>query len=508
MINIVVGNVYSKIEGGLPSVVVDKLYDTLAFTQDGYIFSDAYKSGYWDGKKHLFYKKSQRFLTGLISYVREILDNYNIEYTIEDDVDRVVPKPNMDLSMIDIAGPGKGGDLWKHQKMAVALAKKKGRGVFQVSTGGGKTLIVSGIIAALNVRPFCFFVLSKDLMYQAQEELERTLLDNNYGRKIKVGVVGDGKCDIRDINVVMIQSAVQALGEEYTPMDSDEESQYVNTSEVKDNKEKIVELLNNTKGWYFDECQHLSAPTAQSVSKNTPNAYYRYGGSATPYRDDGADILIEAVTGRKFISVTASYLIKQGVLMKPDIHIIPVKMQTKNLFDEDRAKAPTSGNYNSVYKNFIVENAYRNNLIKELTDEFVSQGMSVLILVKQIKHGEILQNLLPYSEFLQGETNTDIRKDVIDALRNKDLLCGIATSLADEGLNIKSLNVIILAGGGKSSTKAFQRVGRVLRISEGKKDAIAIDFYDDAPYLRKHSRRRIKLYNSEEEFNIIKHSDD
>ena len=506
MVNIIVGNVYSKIDGNLPCDVIEKLYDTLAYTQDGYVFSDAYKSGYWDGKKHLFYKKGQRFLTGLFSYVKEILDNHNIQYSIEDN--RKVPIPNMDLSFVDVAGPGMGGDLWKHQKMTVALAKKKGRGVFQVSTGGGKTLIVSSIIAELDVRPFCFFVLSKDLMYQAQEELERTLLDNNYGRKIKVGIVGDGKCDIRDINVVMIQSAVQALGGEYSPMD-DEEPQYVNTSEVKDNKEKIVELLTNTKGWYFDECQHLSAPTAQLVSKNTPNAYYRYGGSATPYRDDGADILIEAVTGRKFISVTASYLIRQGVLIKPDIHIIPVKMQTKDIsnFDEDKAKAPTSGNYNSVYKNFVVENAYRNNLIKELTDEFVSQGMSVLILVKQIKHGEILQNLLPYSEFLQGETNTDIRREVIDALREKTLLCGIATSLADEGLNIKSLNVIILAGGGKSSTKAFQRIGRVLRRCEGKKNAIAVDFYDDAPYLRKHSKRRIKLYNSEEEFNIIRHSD-
>jgi len=503
MVVIEVENLYSRIKGNLPIAVKDILYNQLSYTLEGYVFADAYQAGHWDGKTHLFYKKQQSFLTGLLSYVREILYKNNIPYEIVDLRQKSIP--NMQLSLIDLGGVS-GGQLWDHQALTITKAVEKTRGVFEVSTGGGKTIIVSGIIVSLQVRPFIFFVLSKDLMYQAQRELEMTILDENYGRKIEVGIVGDGKCKIRDINIVMVQSAVQALGEEYVSSD-DEEAPFTETSEVKDHKEDIVQLLGTCKGWYFDECQHLSAPTAQLMAKNTPNAYYRYGGSATPYRDDGADILIEAVTGKKFISISASYLIKKGILMKPKIHMIPINTyeeHSKSNIEDERQSALVT-NYNSVYKNYIVENEYRNDIIIKTAEELNVQKLSVLILVKHIKHGEILQSMMPESEFIQGNTPAEERQEVIDRLREKTLLCVIATTLADEGLDIKTLNAIIVAGSGKSSTKAFQRIGRVLRIAEGKRDAIAVDFYDKAPYIRAHSKRRLKLYRSEEEFDIIMH---
>ena len=504
MVKVIVKNLHSNIDGFLPEKVTNQLYDTLSYTIEGYHFAEAYQAGHWDGRKRLYHKSGQNFLTGLVSYVREILDANGIQYTMQDT--RVMPAPSIDLSLVDVAGPDQPNELWKHQILAVKTAVKKTRGVFQVSTGGGKTSIVAAIIAALGVRPFCFFVLSKDLMIQARDSLEATLLDNNYGRKIEVGIIGDGKCEIKDINVVMVQSAVQALDGEYVPLDDEDRPiKATEVSDMADHKELIVELLNNCQGWYFDECQHLSAPTAQLVSQNTPNAYYRYGGSATPYRDDGAEILIEAVTGRKFVSIPASYLIRSKILMKPKIHVIPI-----NSYQEDQAQAKdkgalTSANYNSIYKKYIVENEYRNLMIVRLTQEFNSQNLSTLILVKQIKHGEILQDLIPGAEFIQGNTSSDIRKAVIDGLRDKSILCVIATSLADEGLDIKTLNTIIVAGSGKSSTRAFQRVGRVLRTFPGKEDAIVVDFWDNAPYVKNHSKRRVKLYEFEEEFEIIKH---
>lgn len=501
MVVIQVGNVYSTIKGELPSYIKRILYDQLSYSLDGYTFSDAYRSGYWDGKYHLFNRRKQSFLTGLLSYVREILQKYNVPHTLNDIRQR--PIEEMDLTLVNIGGED-GGELWEHQLITIERAINRTRGVFEVSTGGGKTTIAAGIIAALNVSPFVFFVLNKDLMYQAQEYLERVLRDNKSGKNIEIGIVGDGKCQIRDINVVMIQSAVRALGEEYIPID--EEMSVTNTSEVDENRESILKLLNECKGWYFDECQHLSAPTAQLVAKNTPNAYYRYGGSATPYRDDGADILIEAVTGRKFVSISASYLIRKGVLMKPVIHIIPIDTyDSAKKEKDDKHKSVFSNNYNSIYKHFIVENEYRNNIIARIVEDLNSQNLSAMVLVKHIKHGNILHDLIPRSEFIQGNTPANIRQELIDKLRNKEILCLIATTLADEGLDIKTLNAIIIAGSGKSSTRAFQRIGRVLRIAPGKKNAIAVDFYDKAPYLRAHSKRRLKLYESEEEFEIVFH---
>lgn len=66
------------------------------------------------------------------------------------------------------------------------------------------------------------------------------------------------------------------------------------------------------------------------------------------------------------------------------------------------------------------------------------------------------------------------------------------------------LDALILAGAGKSPTRALQRIGRVIRSNSGKKDAVVIDFFDDVKYLRAHSKRREKLYRSEAEFQVIK----
>ena len=38
----------------------------------------------WDGRNHLFSVKTGKFLTGLLPYVQEALQQYNIPYDIED----------------------------------------------------------------------------------------------------------------------------------------------------------------------------------------------------------------------------------------------------------------------------------------------------------------------------------------------------------------------------------------------------------------------------------------
>jgi superfamily II DNA or RNA helicase len=65
------------------------------------------------------------------------------------------------------------------------------------------------------------------------------------------------------------------------------------------------------------------------------------------------------------------------------------------------------------------------------------------------------------------------------------------------------MDVIIMAGGGKSNKQTVQRVGRALRKSEGKSKAMIIDFYDaDNGMLERHSKARLKTYKKESEFEI------
>jgi len=159
--------------------------------------------------------------------------------------------------------------------------------------------------------------------------------------------------------------------------------------------------------------------------------------------------------------------------------------------------------YANIYKQAIIENSHRNNKIVELAERFIKSGRKILILVKQIKHGKMLENLIHESIFMYGETGKKKRKAHLDKMRKGEPQITIASVIFDEGIDVRPLDTLILAGGGKSPTRALQRIGRILRPYEGKKGAIAVDFMDNCKYMQSHSKKRLSIYRTEEEFEII-----
>ena len=203
--------------------------------------------------------------------------------------------------------------------------------------------------------------------------------------------------------------------------------------------------------------------------------------------------MIEAAAGYKILKVDSSYLIQKDYLVRPRIYFIPI---TSHQRSKRYIRYPT------VYTNEIVENQVRNQIISEIAKRYASEELTVLILVTQIKHGKILNTLLPDAILLTGKDRSGFRTQTLDALREGTQKIVIATTLADEGLDIPGLQVLIQAGAGKSETRALQRIGRALRKTPTKNKAIVIDFFDHAPFLELHSRRRLEIYQTEEEFDV------
>ena len=214
--------------------------------------------------------------------------------------------------------------------------------------------------------------------------------------------------------------------------------------------------------------------------------------SATPWRDLGDDILIDACFGKMIANISASFLIQRGYLVRPHIYFCNMNNM------RGIGKSP----YVTVYKKAIVENEMRNNSILNFANYFRSQGRKILILVKQVAHGKLLENMIPDSTFLYGGTGKKKRASHLDKMREGDPSVTIASVIFDEGVDCKPLDTLILAGGGKSPTRALQRIGRILRTYPGKQDAIAVDFMDGCRYLQGHSRKRERIYKTEEEFII------
>lgn len=433
-------------------------------------------------------KDGMHFPTGLLSKAVDFFKSNGIQYNIYDKRFKTEKSSNYSMS-----------DEFEYRDYQQEIINRivgneadgiKGtdRGIIKVCTGGGKTSIASGIISGLGVFPTVFYVPSIDLLEQAKKEIERFI--RYRGEHIEVGTVGGGKKDIKDITVMTIQTAVRALGGVWVKFDDEDRGQ--DDSKIDDYKEEVRSLIKDARLMICDEVQHWAAETCQIISDNSPNSQYRFGMSATPWRDMGDDILIDACFGKQIANINASFLIKNNYLVRPTIHFAKIS----NMWGIGKSS------YAEIYKRAVVQNEVRNSRILQLSEEFRRRGRKVLILVKQIAHGKLLESLIPDSIFLHGDSSQKKRLAHLDKMRTGEPHITIASTIFDEGIDCRPLDTLIQAGSGKSPTRALQRIGRILRPYPGKEYAIAVDFMDHCKYLKAHSDRRKNIYETEEEFDI------
>jgi len=123
----------------------------------------------------------------------------------------------------------------------------------------------------------------------------------------------------------------------------------------------------------------------------------------------------------------------------------------------------------------IRANTKRNDRICDLAN---GSEDSCLVLVSSIEHGESLQARIFGSVLVHAKIGKKKRAEAIDKFRSGELRVMIATSLADEGLDVPRAAVLILAAGGRSAAKLEQRAGRVMRPHESKDFGTVHDFTD------------------------------
>ena len=423
-------------------------------------------------------KSKTHFPTGLLGKSMKFLDQYQVKYDLQD-IRKTSPTSNI-LSLSDEF------ELRDYQIDVIKKSILAQRGVIKAATGSGKTAISAGIISEIGVFPTVFYVPSIDLAIQSKNEFERFIRKNNI--PIEVGMVGGGHKEIKDITVMTIQTAVRALGGVWVKYDEEDTTE--DETDVSDMKQEIKDLIKTAKLIIIDECQHCAAETCQIISDNSISAQYRYGTSATPWRDKGDDILIDGCFGKCISNISASFLIQRGYLVKPTIYLITIK----NMLGIKKKS------YAHIYKQAIVENEMRNKWMSEMAISLAEQGRSILILCKQIKHGNILEKLIPGSTFIHGSHSGKKREEHLEKMRNREAGITISSVIFDEGIDCRPLDTLILAGSGKSPTRALQRIVRVLRPFPGKKEATVIDFMDHCKYMLAQSKKRLKIYKTEPEF--------
>ena len=139
----------------------------------------------------------------------------------------------------------------------------------------------------------------------------------------------------------------------------------------------------------------------------------------------------------------------------------------------------------------IIENRLRNR------DIITAAGgrAQTLVLVNQIEHGKSLAERISGAVPCFSKMGTKARKGALEGFITGDIRCLVATSLADEGLDLPNASVLVMGCGGRSNARTEQRTGRVLRQFAGKSRGLIYDYTDTFhPLAAKHSRIRGELY--------------
>ena len=390
------------------------------------------------------------------------------------------------------------------QRDIVEVAARVGRGVLKIPTGGGKTFIAENLVWELGVSTL-YIVPNLVLLDQVYEDFAEDFGEDQVGR------IGDGKFDPKTISISTVQTLwarredpqVQTLLKTVECLIIDE--CHVVGSSARDGEgwhTRQDKKKANHKGRQKRYTQQRVGNSWFEVARMCTGAYYRFGMSATPggrKEIDGG--LLRAMTGGVIVKRSTSDLIEEGYLTRPEIYMYyaPSWDPGKNSFFDLL-------NWNDVYKKAILENEQRNKLIADLSCAYARSGRTVLVTVSRVKnHGQPLYEKIKEElgedqvAFVHGSTTKQQRLEVFQAFREKKIKVLIGT-VFKMGFNVKSLDVIILADGGRKQLNTEQRVGRVLRLFQGKR-AIVIDFMDDDNNIALgHSLRRMRYYLSEPAF--------
>lgn len=562
MVSISITNTKSQIIGELhPDKNHQQAFHSMLREVCGYMvpsaeWSPTYKNNQWDGIISLYDRRTQSFPTGLLGSVTKALKLQKCEYRLVDN--RVKPIQNLE---IETRFDEYNRKLYDYQLETVEKALKVSRGVLALATGAGKTMTACELIAKMSVAPVIFTVPSKSLLKQTHKEFEKYLKIN--GQQASVGMIGDGICNIKPlgINVCTYQTALGAFNEKYSEsknkIEIDEfagesskktleqlKKEYedakmileLKESELKnknlqefnskkissflkaeknafnkaktslenrlanlENKKKIRELFNSAQAIIVDEA-HLAAIVIEALANHAPRAYYRFGLSATPWREDNQEIRLEGCMGKKLIEISPTFLIERGILVPPRIYMIPIR------------HVEETSNYADSYVKHITKCWERNYRIKQFAESFQEEGYPTMIIVDRIEHGNILEKMIKNAVFVPGndkgeddpdDQEQDYRRRMLNSCEKNEIIL-IGTQWLNTGIDAPAISALIMAGSTQASATILQTVGRVIRACKAtsKSEAIVVDFMSADKHMRKHSLARKRVYQSEAGFDL------
>lgn len=395
----------------------------------------------WD-KKGNCYRAEALYYKDIINY----LEHSDIQ--CEDRVLDLIPCPHFSSNI----------NLRDYQNEALERWLIQKKGIIILPTGSGKTILAIKIIEEIN-SPTFIIVPTLDLVNQWKEELEKAF-------DLKIGEFTGKKKNVQPITISTYNSA------------------FINAAYL-GNKFKLL---------IFDEVHHLPSEGFKQIAEMFASPF-RLGLTATYERSDGLHEELPRLIGgiiyeKKVDDLTGKYL--------SNYDIIRISI---DLTEEERIHY---NNHIEIFKNFLISRHIKirsNSDFKKLImrsgydldarKAILSRNQAVNIAYNSRNKIEKIRDLLNKEDriiiftrynnmvyeisrkflipCITYKTPNKERKEILKKFKKGIYTAIISSQVLDEGIDVPEANIGIIISGTGSSRQFIQRLGRLLRLVEGKK---------------------------------------
>jgi len=297
--------------------------------------------------------------------------------------------------------------------------KTRHGGILQLPCGFGKTVI--SIYLASRLRVKTLIVVHKEfLLNQWMERIHAFLPE------VKVGIIQQKIVDIHEKQIViaMLQSVV-----------------------LKDYPDSLFQDFQFT---IYDECHHLGAEIFSTILKKVTTKYM-LGLSATPNRKDGLRKVFEWYLGDVLVTRERNEAVPTNQVL----------VQSYYFTEPEKFPHEYSTLQRSHLISFLCDSILRNNFIFDCLEQVYHESTErqILILSERKSQLESLaqkmkEHALDFGFYVGGMKQSNLKES-----STKRVLLG-TFQMASEGMDIPTLNTIILAS---PKSDVEQSVGRILR---------------------------------------------
>lgn len=382
---------------------------------------------------------------GYMAQLVRCLDYYNIDYQIRDETRKL---PNVNFSF--------NGDLHPFQDAAVSDVLNRRYGILESPTGSGKTVMALNIIAQRK-QPALVVVHTKELLYQWRDRAVEFLGLDPGG----IGLVGDGHKRIGDKLTIGIINSLYRIIDEVNPF--------------------IGHVI-------VDECHHTPARTFTDVVGGL-DAFYLLGLSATPYRRDGLTKVIYYYMGDRAHQICPAEL-------QADNRIMQARLEVRHTdFDFPNA----SGDYQGMLTALVEDQTRNEQIVSDVVNQVQSGKGIALIISDRVSHcRELYENISSRgieARLLTGRTPARERAAIVEDLRQGKAQTIVSTAqLIGEGFDLKDMSSIFMTTPVRFTGRVKQYIGRVLRVADGKDQALIFDYVDKNGLLQHTFKSRLAAY--------------